>query len=88
MDTFAVSVCPLEPTPFLSPLLQVMIPVTPMMLPLNLFGLRLPEVCGEWQGGGGGCSPHFSAFSAFSSHFPGRSLSVMFKGKHSSGIVL
>ena len=43
-----MSVCPLEPTPFLSPLLQVMILVTPMMLPLNLFGLRLPEVCGEW----------------------------------------
>ena len=48
MDTFVVSVCPLEPTPFLSPLLQVMILVTPMMPPLNLFGLRLPEVCGEW----------------------------------------
>ena len=48
MDTFVVSVCPLEPTPFLSPLLQVMILVTPMMLALNLFGLRLPEVCGEW----------------------------------------
>ena len=43
-----MSVCPLEPTPFLSPLLQVMILVTPMMLPVNLFGLRLPEVCGEW----------------------------------------
>ena len=43
-----MSVCPVEPTPFLSPLLQVMILVTPMMLPLNLFGLRLPEVCGEW----------------------------------------
>jgi hypothetical protein len=47
MDTFVVSVCPLEPTPFLSPLLQVMILVTPMMLALNLFGLRLPEVCGN-----------------------------------------
>ena len=46
MDTFVVSVCPLEPTPFLSPLLQVMILVTPMMLLVNLFGLRLPEVCG------------------------------------------
>ena len=43
-----MSVCPLEPTPFLSPLLQVMILVTPMMLPVNLFGLRLPKVCGEW----------------------------------------
>ena len=41
-----MSVCPVEPAPFLSPLLQVMILVTPMMLPLNLFGLRLPEVWG------------------------------------------
>ena len=48
MDTFVVSVRPLEPTQFLSPLLQVMNLVTPMMLPMNLFGLRLPEVCGEW----------------------------------------
>ena len=31
-----------------SPLLRMMILVTPMMLPLKLFGLRLPEVCGEW----------------------------------------
>ena len=38
MDTFVVSVCPLEPTPFLSPLLQVMILVTLMMLPLNCLG--------------------------------------------------
>ena len=36
--------------------------------------------------GGGGCGPHFPAFSAFFSHFPGRSLSVMFKRKHSNGI--
>ena len=48
MDTFVVSVCPLEPTPHLSPLLQVMILVTPMMLLLNLFGMRLPEVGGKW----------------------------------------
>ena len=38
-------------------------------------------------GAGGGCSPHFSAFLAFFSHFLGRSLSVMFKRKHSSGMV-
>ena len=40
------------------------------------------------QGGGEICDSHFSAFSAFFSHFLGRSLSVMFKRKHSSGIVL
>ena len=28
-------------------------------------------------GGGGGCGPHFPACSAFFSHFPGMSLSVM-----------
>ena len=37
---------------------------------------------------GGICNSHFPAFSAFFSHFLGRSLSVMFKRKHSSGIVL
>ena len=31
--------------------------------------------------GAGECGPHFSAFSAFFSLFPGRSLSVMFKKK-------
>ena len=30
-----------------SSFLRVMILVTPMMLPLKLFGLRLPEVCGN-----------------------------------------
>ena len=39
------------------------------------------------QGGGGKCYSHFFAFSAFFSHFLGRSLSVMFKRIHSSGIV-
>ena len=41
----------------------------------------------EGGGGGGGCGSHFFAFSAFFSHFLGRSLSVMFNRKHSSGIV-
>ena len=38
--------------------------------------------------GGEICDSHFSAFSAFFLHFLGRFLSVMFKRKHSSGIVL
>ena len=37
------------------------------------------------QAGGEECGPHFSTFF---SHFPGRSLSLMFKRKHSSSIVL
>ena len=51
--------------PFLTSLPQVMILVTPMIIPMKLFGLRLPEVCGEWpiwrsyykRGGG---KPHSS----------------------------
>ena len=34
--------------PFLTSLPQVMILVTPMLIPMKLFGLWLPEVCGEW----------------------------------------
>ena len=34
--------------PFLTSLPQVMILVTPMIIPMKLFGLRLPKVCGEW----------------------------------------
>ena len=37
--------------------------------------------------GGGDAIRIFFAFSAFFLHFLGRSLSVMFKRKHSSGIV-
>ena len=38
---------PMTVVPFLS-LPQVMIPTTPMMSPLKLFGLRLSKACGEW----------------------------------------
>ena len=34
--------------PFLTSLPQVMILVTLMILPMKLFGLRLPEVCAQW----------------------------------------
>ena len=40
------------------------------------------------HGVGGGVVRIFPHFPHFSPHFPGRSLSVMFKRKHSSGIVL
>ena len=36
---------PMRMVPFLSPLPQVILLVTSMMIPLKLFGLRL---CGEW----------------------------------------
>ena len=48
MDTFVASVCPLEPTPFLSPLLQVMILVIPMMLPLSLIWAKAARGVWEW----------------------------------------
>ena len=47
-----------------------------------------PSECLPTAKGGGGCGPHFPHFPNFFPHFPGRSLSVMFKRKHSSGIVL
>ena len=34
--------------PFRTSLPQVMILVTPMIIPMKLFGLMLPEVYGEW----------------------------------------
>ena len=44
---------------------------------------------GVWRRGGGNMRFAFSRiFRIFFSHFLGRSLSVMFKRKHSSGIVL
>ena len=44
------------------------------------------DVC-TLQGGGGNAIRIFSHFPHFFSHFLGRSLSVMFKRIHSSGIV-
>ena len=39
---------PMRMNPFLTSPPQVMILVTPMIIPMKLFGPRLPEVCGEW----------------------------------------